>query len=351
MKTVFTSREIAHVWAHAPADSHGRSPGNASFHGDEFKSYVTVIGRRIRHSGRVAYVLDRASFSISTSKTQARLACALSHAEVFTVREGRRGQSLRFTPAELRDHYLTRAAEMGGELPSRYARIRAQAYAAITEQIQEAQRVCRFFGLGSARVDSLLAKRAAGQATADAVMKESRAKALAAAAKLTAKQTAERIARNVAKAEKFLVEPESRGKSPVTLPAPDSVAMMDLPEALRAKLTEAVTGHNSALLARWDAGEEIALPYDAPVRLRVKGDEVETSKGARVPLDSARRAFHFAKDHRAAGWHRNGQTFAVGQYQLDSIDSEGIRAGCHRLTWPAVESFAVSQGWTKPAAV
>ena len=64
MKTVFTSTEIAHVWVHESAPS-GRSPGNASFDGDAFKSYATVIGRRIRSAGRTAYILDLASFSNS----------------------------------------------------------------------------------------------------------------------------------------------------------------------------------------------------------------------------------------------------------------------------------------------
>lgn len=91
MKTVFKSNEIAHIWAHSGAP-YGRSPGNLSFDGDAIKSYGTVIGRRIRHAGRAAYVLDRARFSVSTSKSQGRVACAIPDGEkVFNVRIGCRG--------------------------------------------------------------------------------------------------------------------------------------------------------------------------------------------------------------------------------------------------------------------
>lgn len=67
MKTVFKSDEIAHIWANRGAP-YGRSPGNLSFDGDAISSYATVIGRRIEHKGKTAFVLDRASFSVTTAR-------------------------------------------------------------------------------------------------------------------------------------------------------------------------------------------------------------------------------------------------------------------------------------------
>lgn len=166
MKTVFTSREIAHIWAHRGAP-YGRSPGNLSFDGDAIKSYATVIGRRINHRGRVAYVLDRASFSVSTSKSQGRVACAIPETEkVFTVHIGKRGQYLDFTPATLAAHYEKTAREMAEEMPSRYARIRAEQWRGVTAQLQQAREVLQFFGYSTARLDKKIAARVAGDATA-----------------------------------------------------------------------------------------------------------------------------------------------------------------------------------------
>jgi hypothetical protein len=100
------------------------------------------------------------------------------------------------------------------------------------------------------------------------------------------------------------------------------------------------------IVASWRAGERHSLPHalNLPVMLRRIGEEMETSKGARVPIDDARRAFAFAISRRA-GWHRNGETCRVGNYQLDAINAAGIVAGCHRVSWEEAERFARSQGW------
>ena len=79
--------------------------------------------------------------------------------------------------------------------------------------------------------------------------------------------------------------------------------------------------------------------------LRAEDDEMVTSKGARVPLADAQRTYRFALLVRAKGWHKNGETHAIGGYQLDAVNDAGVVAGCHRVTWPEIESFAASQQW------
>jgi hypothetical protein len=83
--------------------------------------------------------------------------------------------------------------------------------------------------------------------------------------------------------------------------------------------------------------------------LRIIGDpgepetaQLETSHGARVPLNHAIKAFRFVKLIRETGghWQRNGRTVRVGFYQLDSIDPDGFNAGCHRINWPEIERVA-----------
>lgn len=88
--------------------------------------------------------------------------------------------------------------------------------------------------------------------------------------------------------------------------------------------------------------------------LRVKGDNLETSHGANVPLAHAIKAFPLIKLCREHGrpWARNGHTMRVGHYQIDSIDTQGnFRAGCHSIGWNEVERIALALGvFTAPAA-
>lgn len=77
--------------------------------------------------------------------------------------------------------------------------------------------------------------------------------------------------------------------------------------------------------------------------LRIKGETLETSQGASVPVDHAIKAFRFVKlcrDTKTA-WHRNGHTLHVGQFSIDSIEANGnFRAGCHIIEWSEAERIA-----------
>lgn len=81
--------------------------------------------------------------------------------------------------------------------------------------------------------------------------------------------------------------------------------------------------------------------------LRVNGSDLETSHGARVPLDHAIRAFRFVKLCRESGkgWNRNGRTLRVGHYTVDRIEPSGdFVAGCHRIHWQECERIARAIG-------
>lgn len=73
--------------------------------------------------------------------------------------------------------------------------------------------------------------------------------------------------------------------------------------------------------------------------LRIQGDNVQTSRGAEVPIADARRACMFVATIRARGetWQRNGERFPVGDFQLDRVSAEGdVNAGCHFIEWSEV---------------
>lgn len=106
-------------------------------------------------------------------------------------------------------------------------------------------------------------------------------------------------------------------------------------------------------IADWRDGARNFLPYTANrdenggALLRVRGDMLETSQGARVPLADAIRVFRFVKLCRERGeaWQRNGATLPVGAFQVDRVAPNGtFRAGCHLIHWPEIERAAIAAG-------
>lgn len=356
MKTVFKSDEIAHIWANKSAPC-GKSPGNASFSGDAFYSYSTVIARRITYNGKTAFIVDNASFSISTSKVQGRVRYAIPGSQkTFSVHSGKYGQSLDWTPQCLRDHYLQESARTDELPPSRYANKRAEQYRRATSFLVDARDVCEFFGLGFLAISRKIDKRNALNEQAADIIKQAGERREAAKLARERKEAAERLKKNIAFAEAYIATPNGE---PIydaeTRRVPEG-----FPAELLAKFLAKVKENNAAAFDRWRAGENIRLPHECPVMLRVETNthgkpwgtgewtsEMVTSKGARVPLDDAKETFYFVTKLRAKGWHRNGETHRIGSYQLDAVNEQGVVAGCHRVSWEEVERFGKAQGWIK----
>lgn len=81
--------------------------------------------------------------------------------------------------------------------------------------------------------------------------------------------------------------------------------------------------------------------------IRVKGDKLETSWRADVPLAHAVRAFRFIKHIRETGedWRPNGHALRVGHFSVDVIRADGgFTAGCHTFAWPEIEAAAIAAG-------
>lgn len=86
---------------------------------------------------------------------------------------------------------------------------------------------------------------------------------------------------------------------------------------------------------------------DGAAYLRLSADRstVQTSRGASVPADDARRAITFIRaiKMRGASWARNGETCPVGQFQIDRIAPNGdIHAGCHFIKWNEIATLMMS---------
>jgi hypothetical protein len=83
----------------------------------------------------------------------------------------------------------------------------------------------------------------------------------------------------------------------------------------------------------WKNGQLVSGYFpNTPAMLRVSGQEVETSLGARVPVAHAKRALILVRAvvSRGETWETNGHTCHLGNYKLDRIEADGtLRAGCH----------------------
>jgi hypothetical protein len=95
------------------------------------------------------------------------------------------------------------------------------------------------------------------------------------------------------------------------------------------------------LIQRFRAGDPYAgyIPGVSPM-LRVVGDEVHTSLGARFPVSHAVRGLAFIRRVRESGkqYVRNGHTIPLGHYAIDRIEPDGmVHAGCHVVTWDEIE--------------
>lgn len=288
MKTVFTSHEIAHVWANQSAPQ-GKSPGTMSFNGPVIYSYSTAMARHVEHKGKRAIIYNATSYSNTTAKHQGRIWQAIRHNEgmpVFRVDGMPYQTDLRFTPDELFTHFLKKSA--GHLKDAETPRIRPHTIEAhkgrAAHALEQAQHVADFYGLRK-KVDS------------QSIARLAKAKARA--------EKRERIAREKRDAEE------------------------------RAKQIDSYEA--------WKRNESFEYGFHAslfPTAFRVEGDELVSTHGARVPMQAARLAYRFAMSKRGQEWRENGEQCAVGMYRLNAINAQGIVAGCHRISWEEIERLA-----------
>lgn len=101
-------------------------------------------------------------------------------------------------------------------------------------------------------------------------------------------------------------------------------------------------------LKEWREGANVSVYYADPIALRVKGDHIETTMGAKVPIDRSKELWalisHMVDTNQS--WVRNGKTFEIGHYSVDRIDPDGTtKIGCHTLEFNEMKTVAQSLGW------
>ena len=322
-KQVHDNGMVAHIWAHQSQDSARSNNGNFWFEGDTIYSYRTPIARLIPSlDGKVALRTNETFSTTTSGKHEPAISRALDYGRYikdFHVPSiGVSGGRLSGRSGAV-DHDANVAHLLAGyERAKATAKRKHDPWQPVIDILQRPADMlfdyCAAFGLVQPKID--VAKDAA---EIDAFRAAREAKNNSPAA--VAKREKERAARERRKAEKERIENLARFE------------------------------REAELRTRWLAGETVwghrlSSPNGGAL-LRVKGETLETSQGASVPLAHAVKVFHFIKRVREAGqpWQRNGHTIRVGHFQVDRIEASGdFKAGCHFIEWSEVERVAKAIG-------
>lgn len=313
-KTVYTSDEIPHLWATHIGRAVRNPTGNHSARNDgTLYSYSEMIGRLIstNHKGKLGFValFRDASWSMTTNRHQSGMRQAARHLQSFTVPDI--GQSGGWTGV---DHKANLDA---------YAR----------------------------KIAALELKASKARQNREWHIRE--ATALAAEANAYAKEFGSRRKFKAATAEEMPQVKAKHAKAEAARVARDKAARKAREEREAAFVAERAA-KIAAELPQWQAGTLANFTaYPRPTRedfggtdlMRMVGDDVQTSQGARVAVRFVARALRLILPIIDAGrtWETPpDKTIRVGDFTLRSIDASGtVVVGCHSFSNAEVRRIAV----------
>ena len=295
MRHVFTNAEIPHLWAHQAQEEARNSNGTLYFNGPTIYSYGShfpIASHVLNERGEAAVLFTIARYSVTTSGHCSAVASAIpTHVPVFHV------PHLRGSWGETRSHsanaenYVSRISE----LLDKASRARSNREWLEREALslrQELQRYVAFFRLsGIAVPESENLDALQGWISAHAEEEQRR------------KEEAARCAEQKRRREQ------------------------------------------RSQIKRFRSGDP-TVTYIGGIQpmLRVRGNEVETSLGARFPIEHAIRGLELIRQVRQSGqeYIHNGHAVHLGHYRIDRIECNGtVHAGCHIVAWNEIERIAL----------
>lgn len=380
MKTVYTGREVPHIFAQRNIPAARNSNDTLRFDGATLRSYAEPIAHFLP-DGRCLVSVDK--FSVTTSKHQAWTRYALNHMPTVWVTDlWRLVDIVTYRGEHETLEYIKRRMANIAALESRLEKQRSDWKKSETRQEIQVETE------SAAIAWQALGKRGDWRKTAGSeIVKRDRAEkrrryqstkdSLAAAIDVDMSRLSERVAEIEARGETYqgatffalenlrddLMRRDALGalRHPLTSAAwKDARKLMGkawaaeylalarrvetAAQSLQPRIDELRAAHiaaerltNAEKLEKWLNGDNVAAPRLCEVVCRVKGDTVETSQGARVPLNDALRVVKLAKACRDKGEGMQRETFATGPYKGVTVDALGnVTIGCHRLTWQCI---------------
>ena len=281
MRTKYSSNsELSHIWANDPDSSVYKSANSMSCHNGKLYSYSTCIAQIIGDT----VIYNTASYSVTTSKQQGYAHGASSHFQhkIYLNIPKRGLDSLQFSQSEFNNIIKMLEGEASEYLiKASRARQNADNYRGKAFSIYgELSKYALFFDLQYTLPD----------------LSGIEAQAIA-AAKL------QKIKDKEAKALRIIEQAEA--------------------------------------LEKWRAGEDVRNFFELTA-LRVKEDQIETTRGAKIPLEHAVKFWGLIKS-----WHEKGVSYVkdhhsikLGYYTVNKFDGKTLTVGCHSIPYSEIESIA-----------
>ena len=299
---VYSVDMVAHIWAHQSQESARNQTGNFYFRGDTIYSYGEhfPIAKIYKRKKKTVVLFTTRGYSSTTAKHKRIVAGACSHLDVI----------------ECHTVDLPAGDDLHGENVMRFRH-------EITALAQRAMR---------ARSNAAYLWESVSRAAANA-----NAMFFGLLARFSVPN-----AENIQEHLKREAEREKRK------------AKQDAKRQAILILQQEQLNHNArqlslARLDQWMRGEYVELHFlhyrisNEPVRLRIKGENVETSAGAEFPLAHALRALPAIR--AGIPYKANGHSIHLGHFVIDEIDVEGnVKAGCHYVTREEIERIAAQLG-------
>jgi hypothetical protein len=285
MKRVFgTAAEVAHLFAHqAQDDARCR---NASFNGLRFKSYSTVVAMMHPREGKPTLTLFSASrYSMTTDKQLSQLSSALRGVtEVMYVTEV--DVTYEYDHKQNRDWFLKKSIEV--ELKSRRARSnKDRLIAESNSYLASMRKYADYFDLVWEIPESITQ---AADVQLSILQSDLRAEKL---------REIERIEKQAEDLDKWMADPQFyyHGRF-----------------------------------------EEL--------RLRVKDDEIQTTHGARIPLEDAKKYWPLLRRLHEAGrpYVPTNVEVKFGYYAMSYFKNDILKVGCHEIPYSEIKRIAVQLG-------
>jgi len=313
MRHVHPTEQVIHLWAHQ-SQSDARNPsGNVFFEGPTIYSYGRhfLMGRIHKTRRGTLVLLNSGGYSKTTGKHKGWVAGAVRHMDRVNVPEVNPGgntdhaKNLAHFAKIMTDNLAKAQRAMQARTVAGYSGTAAQAH-------NNWANYARFFGI----------RRKAPKWPAQAWE--------AAAARATCIETPD----PVRDAKRYKVQQARQAATLARFEAKREAWRN--PGMDRAGLSE-------YRMTRQERGQARALPC----MLRVNGDELETSQGARIPLDHAPRLWALIQRARVGRTYQaNGHSEHAGQFKVDSIDHYGtLKAGCHTIEFAELERMARTLGY------
>jgi hypothetical protein len=286
MKTKYSSnKELTHIWANDPDSSVYKSANSMSCHWGKLYSYNTVIAQIVTEpAGRDTVIINTGSFSNTTAKQQRLSRDASRHYDVIYVDIPKWGiDSLVYGQNDF-DQLIKEAGEKeAAALLVKASRSRIHAtryYGYALDILENLVKYAAFFKLDYTSPDLTAIQAQAVEA-----------------AKL------QKIKDNEAKALRIIEQAEA--------------------------------------LEKWRAGHDVRNYFEVTA-LRIKDDEIQTTRGARIPLDHAIKFWGLIKS-----WHEKGIQYVkdhhsinLGHYTVNKFDGQTLTVGCHSIPYSEIESIA-----------